>query len=195
MHFCVNQGGFYCTFNFARMQAKGCERKVGRKKEYTERTLRTAVNKYFASITRKVELTEKVDSGRKDKQGHVIYNTVPIMNSLGEIATVTEYLVPPTLGGLCRYLKIHASTWSRWEDTKKYPEFQEIIEDVMERMTTWRKEQVVLRKDVKGLIWDLETNYGCVKPDNKMPGDDKPHGVVLLPQINPLTPPVEDSHG
>ena len=139
---------------------------MGRKKVYTERSLRTAVNKYFSSITREVELTEKVDSGRKDKQGHVIYNTEKIINSLGEIAKVTEYLVPPTIGGLCRYLKINASTWSRWSDVKKYPEFQEIIEDVTERMTTWRKEQVVLRKDVKGLIWDLETNYGCGKQQN-----------------------------
>ena len=139
---------------------------MGRKKTYTERTLRTAVNRYFASITRQVELTEMVDSGRKDKQGHVIYNTEPIINSLGKVAKVTEYLVPPTLGGLCQHLKIHASTWSRWEDAKKYPEFQEIIEDVMERMKTWRKEQVVLRKDVKGLIWDLETNYGCGKQQN-----------------------------
>ena len=139
---------------------------MGRKKVYTERSLRTAVNKYFSSITREVELTEKVDSGRKDKDGHVIYINQPITNSLGEIAKVTEYLVPPTIGSLCRYLKINASTWSRWTDDKKYPEFQEIIEDVMERMTTWRKEQVVLRKDVKGLIWDLETNYGCNKQQN-----------------------------
>lgn len=139
---------------------------MGRKKAYTEKTLRKAVNKYFSSITREVELTEKVDSGRKDKDGHVIYNTVPIINGLGEVAKVTEYLVPPTVGGLCRHLKINASTWSRWSDAKKYPEFEEIIEDVMERMTTWRKEQVVLRKDVKGLIWDLETNYGCGKDQN-----------------------------
>ena len=139
---------------------------MGRRKVYTERSLRTAVNKYFSSITREVELTEKVDSGRKDKKGHVIYKTEKIINSLGEIAKVTEYLVPPTIGGLCRYLKINASTWSRWSDAKKYPEFQEIIEDVTERMTTWRKEQVVLRKDVKGLIWDLETNYGCGKQQN-----------------------------
>lgn len=139
---------------------------MGRKKAYTEKTLRAAVKKYFSSITRTVELTEKVDSGCKDDKGHVIWETVKITNDLGKVATVTEYLVPPTVGSLCRHLKINASTWSRWSDPKKYPEFEEIIEDVMERMTTWRKEQVVLRKDVKGLIWDLETNYGCGKDQN-----------------------------
>lgn len=139
---------------------------MGRKKAYTERTLRAAVKKYFSSITREVELTEKVDSGRKDDKGHVIWDTVKVKNNLGQVATVTEYLVPPTLGGLCQYLKINGSTWSRWSDPKKYPEFEEIIEDVKERMTTWRMEQVATRKDVKGLIWDLETNYGCGKQQN-----------------------------
>lgn len=139
---------------------------MGRPREYTHRTLRKAVRLYFAKITRQVKLTERVDSGKKDACGHVVWKERPVLNNLGEQAEVTEYLTPPTIGALCRHLNISASTWSRWTDAKKYPEFVEIIEDVMERMTTWRKEQVVLRKDVKGLIWDLETNYGCGKKDS-----------------------------
>ncbi len=134
---------------------------MGRKKIYTEKTLRKAVKKYFASITREVELTEKVPTDRKDDKGHVIFETRKVKNSLEEIVKVTEYLVPPTLEGLCRYLGIHASTWSRWADKENYPEFEEIVEDVRDRLLAWRKEQVLVRKDVKGMIWDLEVNYGC----------------------------------
>ena len=138
---------------------------MGRPRTYTAKTLKKAVKRYFDSITRVVKLTEKVDSGEKDKDGHVIYKTVPVMNSLNEQAQVLEYLVPPMVGSLCTHLGIVSSTWSRWSDAKKYPEFEEIIEETMDRMLNWRKEQVVTRKDVKGLIWDMETNYGCGKRD------------------------------
>lgn len=163
---------------------------MGRKKIYTEKTLRKAVNKYFASITREVELTEKVPTDQKDDKGHTIFETRKILNALGEVATMTEYLVPPTIGGLCRHLGIVASTWSRWTDKEKYPEFQEIIEEVMDRLLTWRKEQVVMRKDVKGLIWDLEVNFGCGKQEKIV--DDRPSGVILMPVVNELTPPAEE---
>ena len=140
--------------------------RVGRKKIYTEKTLRKAVNRYFASITQEITLTEKKDTGRKDKDGHAIYETVEIKNALGEPAKVIEYLVPPSIGGLCIHLGIVASTWTRWKDAKKYPEFEAIVEEVQDKVIAWRKEQVVIRKDVKGLIWDLEVNFGCGKHDD-----------------------------
>lgn len=139
---------------------------MGRKKIYTEKTLRKAVKKYFAGITREVDLTEKVPTDRKDDKGHVIFETRKVKNCLGKEVKVTEYLIPPTLEGLCTYLGIHASTWSRWtaNEENQYAEFAEIIEDVRDRILAWKKEQVLVRKDVKGLIWDLEVNHGCKNP-------------------------------
>ena len=134
---------------------------MARPPKYTKKALREAVERYFDSITREVDLTEKVDSGKRDSYGHVIYDTVKIKNKLGEVAKATEYLVPPTLGGLCAFLMINQSTWSRWSNKDDYPQYEEIIAQTKERLLTWRQEQVLLRKDVKGLIWDLETNYGC----------------------------------
>lgn len=142
---------------------------MGRPRKYTAKTLRAAVEQYFDSITREIDVTEKVDSGKRDSYGHVIWDTVPVKNKLGEIAKVTEYLVPPTLGGLCAFLKIDQSTWSRWSDADQFPEFEKIIGQVKERLLTWRQEQVLLRKDVKGLIWDLETNYGCGQKTDTAP--------------------------
>lgn len=171
---------------------------MGRKKTYTEKTLRKAVKKYFASITREVEITERVPTGKKDKMGHEVYRVEKVYNSLGEVAKMTEYLVPPTVGGLCRHLGIHGSTWSRWSDSEKFPEFQDIIEAAEDTIMTWKKEQVLVRKNVKGLIWDLEVNHGCGR-QSKNPDDEggQKHGVVVLPAINELTPPddEDDSHG
>ena len=133
---------------------------MGRRKKFTRKALREAVGRYFDSISREVEITEKVDSGKRDGHGHVIYDTVKVKNKLGETATVTEYIVPPTLSGLCSFLKIDQSTWSRWCDADKFPEFKDIIEQTKEKMLTWREEQLLTRKDVKGLIFDLENNYG-----------------------------------
>ena len=134
---------------------------MGAPKKYSKKALKAAVQAYFDSITREVDITERVDSGKRDSYGHVIYDVVPVKNKLGQIAKMTEYLVPPTLGGLCIHLGIDSSTWSRWSDEKKHPEYKEIITGVKERLLTWRQEQVVSRKNVKGLIWDMETNYGC----------------------------------
>ena len=133
---------------------------MGAPKKYSKKALKAAVAAYFDSITRDVEITERVDSGKKDSWGHVVYDTVPVKNNLGEVAKRTEYLVPPTIGGLCIHLGIVESTWSRWCDKEKYPEYQAIIQDVKLKMLTWRQEQVVIRKDVKGLIWDMEVNHG-----------------------------------
>ncbi len=154
---------------------------MARPRRYTKKALRGAVERYFDSISREIEITEKVDSGKKDSYGHVIWDTVPVKNKLGEVATAMEYLIPPTIGSLCIHLGINSSTWSRWSDPEKYPEYVEIVEDVRQRMIVWRQEQVLTRKHIAGLIWDLETNYNAGKKEDKR--DSKPDMVVTgLPE-------------
>ena len=154
---------------------------MARPRKYTKKALREAVQGYFDSISREITITEKVDNGKRDNYGHVIWDTVPVQNKLGNVAKATEYLVPPTLTGLCLHLGINSSTWSRWSDPKKYPEFAEIIEDVQQRMIVWRQEQVLIRKHIAGLIWDLETNWAAKQKDDKR--DSKPDMVVTgLPE-------------
>lgn len=132
---------------------------AGRRK-YSKKTLKEAVQAYFDSITREVEIKERVDSGKRDSYGHVIWELVPVQNKLGETAKTTEYLVPPTIGGLCLHLGISYATWSRWHTGEENEDIAGILEDVRDRMLAWRMEQVLSRKDVKGLVWELEVNYG-----------------------------------
>lgn len=131
-------------------------------KKYTPRSLKKAVERYFASITRTVPLTEPRDSGQRDKMGHVIYEQVPVINALGEQANVTEYLVPPSVGGLCEFLGIHRATWANYCNPEEYPEFFDTITQARGRMRAWNEQQLLTRsgKDVKGIIFNLENNYG-----------------------------------
>ena len=73
---------------------------MGRPRKYTPRTLKRDVERYFASITRKVRITEPVPTGRYDDKGHMIFEQVPVKNSLEEEVWVTEYIVPPEIAAL-----------------------------------------------------------------------------------------------
>ncbi len=130
---------------------------MGRPRKYTKKTLSEAVELYFASITRKVTPTERVDTGERDDKGHKIYEQRPIENSLGEIAEIEEYIIPPTIGGLCRHLGIHRSTWAEY---CARPEHEGTAKTVEGRIQAYLEQQLLLRKDVRGIIFDLQNNHG-----------------------------------
>ena len=136
---------------------------AGRPKKYkTRKALDAAVENYFGSITRVITLHEQVPSGKTDDKGHEIMLSVPITNRLGEEVKTVEYVVPPTVGGLCDALGISRSTWAEYCDETKHPEFSDTTTHARGRMRAWREEQLLTRpgKDVKGIIFDLENNYG-----------------------------------
>lgn len=133
---------------------------MGRQKKYTGSTLRKAVDNYFRSISRVVKTTEKVNTGKKDKSGHAIFEDKPVMNCLGKQVEYIEFVVPPTVGGLCEFLGIHRSTWAEYCDPEKYPEFSDTVTHARGRLQGWREEQLLIRKDVNGIKFDLENNYG-----------------------------------
>lgn len=133
---------------------------MGRPRKYTKKTLGEAVDRYFASITRVVALTEKRDTGRRDSAGHKIFEEVAVMNALNQQATVEEFIVPPTVGSLCMALGIHRSTWVEYCDPDEHPEFKDITTNARERLRAYLEQQLLTRKDVKGVIFDLQNNHG-----------------------------------
>lgn len=126
---------------------------MGRKKKYDAEQLEKAIQRYFASITRKKTITEPEPTGELDKYGHPIYRMVPVKNSLGEPATVTEYIYPPSNGGLCAFLHIHHSTWDSYCDPEQHPEMEAITAEAKRRMREYLNEQLLLRpgKDTRGV--------------------------------------------
>lgn len=126
-----------------------------RPQKYNEKALFEAVKTYLLKISRTVPLTEQVKTGEKDKYGHVVCCDSPVYNELGEEVFTTEYIVPPTVGGLCVALDISLSTWEGY--AKKYPKVADFFNT---RRLAYLQEQVVTRKNVRGILFDLENNFG-----------------------------------
>ena len=120
---------------------------AGRPKKYTRKSLQKAVDGYFASISRKVRVV--------DDDGEAVYNDV------GDSIWVTEYIRPPTVSGLCLHLGVDRSTWQNYADPRLHPELAEITAYAKVRMETYLEEQLLTReKNVQGLIFNLQNNYG-----------------------------------
>lgn len=136
---------------------------MGRYRKYrTDASLRRVAETYFASISRTVDVMEERRTGEKDSWGHFATEWVPVVNDQGEAVTVREYVVPPSVGGLCRYLGISRETWSRYGDPEENPQFQETVRWVREELRGYLEEQLLTRsgKDLKGVIFSLQNNYG-----------------------------------
>lgn len=136
---------------------------MARPREYTPEKLERAVNKYFMSITRRVVRKETVPTGERDSKGRMICEQRPIINSLGREVEITEYLLPPSVADLCQSLGIHRSVWDSYCDHQTHPEFTDITEQARERMRAWNERELLTRpgKDIRGVIYNLQTNYGC----------------------------------
>lgn len=134
---------------------------MGRLKKYrTAAALEKAVKAYFASISRTVTAKERYDTGEKDGSGHAVYVMRDIENDFGEPIRYVEYVVPPSVGDLAEFLKIHRSTWDDYCDITKHPEFADTTTWARGRLRAWNERELVTRKDVKGIIFNLQNNYG-----------------------------------
>lgn len=135
---------------------------LGRPRKYTERTLRKAVEAYFRGITRTVTLREQVNTGEKDGWGHWVYELRDICNDAGEPVQVRQFVVPPTVGGLCEFLGIHRSTWADYCDGEKHPEFRELTAWAREVIQHYLESELLGRdgKNLKGVIFSLQNNFG-----------------------------------
>jgi len=151
---------------------------MGRPKKYSEKTLAKAVNRYFASITRIVPVTEMVETGERDSKGHKIYERRAVVNSLGEEAKTMEYIVPPTVGGLCEFLGIHRSTWAEYCDRDLHPEFSDTTTRARGRLRAYLEQQLLTRKDVKGIIFDLQNNHGYAEKRQLELGDQAARAIT-----------------
>ena len=117
---------------------------------------------YFGCLSRTVTVREQVNTGEKDGWGHWVYELRDVTNDVGEPVKTREFVVPPTVGGLCRHLGIHRSTWAEWCDPERHPEFQEATTYARETLEGYLEDALLSRsgKDLKGIIFSLQNNYG-----------------------------------
>lgn len=120
---------------------------AGRPKKYTKAGLQKAVDGYFASISRTVTA--------RDEAGDLMYNDA------GWEIKITQYIRPPSVSGLCLHLGIDRSTWQNYGDARLHPELAGVVAQARVRMEAYLEEQLITReKNVQGLIFNLQNNYG-----------------------------------
>lgn len=131
---------------------------MGRHKKYNAGRLKKAVEEYFRSISRHVTVTESYATGRNDEQGHMIYAERPVLNDLGKETKRLEYIIPPSVGGLCMHLGISRDTWAEYQRAE---ETKTVCKEAKDRLLAWNEEQLLTRsgKDTKGIIFNLQANY------------------------------------
>ena len=132
---------------------------MARPRKYTRAALHRAIEAYFDSISREITVMEEIYTGERDEKGHLIPIPVPVRNRAGEEMTRLEYVIPPTVGGLCAYLGIDRSTWAAYCDR---PEFRNTTTQARERMRAYLESELLTRegKNVRGIIFNLQANYG-----------------------------------
>ena len=103
--------------------------------------LEEAVDRYFRSISRTVTAEER---------------GAPIRNDEGEPIRYREYVVPPTVWGLCQFLGISRATWESCCDPRRHPEFRDAAALARDLFQDWSQRALLSRKDVRGLIYILQ---------------------------------------
>lgn len=138
---------------------------MGKQKKYTPEKLDRAVKRYFKSISREITVTESKPTGERDDMGHMIYEEVPVMNSLGREMKTVQYLIPPTVGGLSDFLGIHRDTWNAYCNDEAYSDTTTYARG---RMHAYLEREMLTRpgKDLKGVMFNLENNYGYAERMN-----------------------------
>lgn len=132
---------------------------MARPKKYTKKTLDEKVREYFASISREVTATERIATGEKDADGHSVYEERVIINSLGKPVTYTEYVLPPTISGLCEFLGITRQTWDNYCGQKQ---FFDTTTYAQGRRRAYLEKELLTRKgaNLRGIEFDLRNNCG-----------------------------------
>lgn len=145
----------------AHKTAKKARNPVGAPRKYkSPLALKKAINKYFASISREIEITEMKWNGKYDDKGKPVYEPQTVLNMLGEPAKKVEYIVKPSIQGLCTSLGICKDTWAEYSKREGYAEVCAAAKLEMERD---RVDRLGSGKGDQGIEFDLTYNFGWKK--------------------------------
>ena len=120
---------------------------AGRPKKYTRKKLREETERYFRSISRTVPA--------RDDTGGII------RNDDGDEIQLLQYVVPPSIAGLCLQLGIDRSTWQNYADPAQHPEMTDVTAGARARIEAYLEQELLTReKGLQGIIFNLQNNYG-----------------------------------
>lgn len=126
----------------------------GRPKKFTAEQLSQSVERYFRSISFLLTLTNKLGENILDCDGNPI--------------VIREYVIPPTISGMCLRLGIDRRTWQNYADPlqnggtpEKPSALSKVCDDVKLRIEAYLNEELLKReKSVQGIIFNLSNNFG-----------------------------------
>lgn len=129
------------------------------KKYRSDKALREAVEGYFASISRVRQVMEERRTGELDRYGHFVMELVPVLDGRGQPMMEREFVLPPTVGGLCAHLGISRETWAQYCGL---PQFEETAGWARETLRLYLEQQLLTRegKNLQGVLFSLQNNYG-----------------------------------
>ena len=153
-------------------------------KRYNPRSLGRAIDRYFASIRRTTAATERVETGPKT------FEERPILSDTGEPIRCREYVVAPTVWGLCESLGITPAQWKSLCDREEHPELQDAVQRAAGLMRDWREQALLTKKDVRGLIYHMQNRLGGL--DELPLGEPEP---LSLSEKGRLLEETEDDEG
>ena len=100
-----------------------------------------------------------VIDGFKPSQRKVLFGAF-LRNLVREIKVV-QFVVPPSVTGMCLYLGIDRSTWQNYADAALHPELAGICQGARTRIEAYLEQELLTReKGVQGIIFNLQNNYG-----------------------------------
>lgn len=150
--------------------------KIGRPmgtKKYTAAAFSRGCKAYFDSISYKLPMTRPelllTDEGLPvlDDYGHVTYRQVPVVTADGKEAWETKWTEAPSIQGLCLFLGIDTSTFSRYQkpdpedpDSEKLAEAAKMAKARVEAYLISRLED---KGAANGTKFNLQHNFGWME--------------------------------
>ena len=127
--------------------------------KWTRNRLANEIEGYFAGISRESTVKEQVNTGLKDADGHWIYEEREALNGNGEVVTVTEWLLPPSVQDLQSALGITPEEWAEMKNDTKLSAPARCAEQTVER---YLRRELLTRpnKAIKGVLVTLQKDFG-----------------------------------
>lgn len=150
--------------------------KIGRPKgtrKYRAKAFEDGCAGYFASISYTVPLTRKepvIDEDgypELDSYGHIQFRYVPVIAADGQEAMNTCWTEPPSIQGLCLYLGIDASTFSRYmkpdPDDPESVRLAQAAATAKARVETYLIARLEDKGAANGAKFNLQHNFGWME--------------------------------
>jgi len=117
------------------------------------------IEDYFLTITREIPKTEPKKTGKLIKVGAKVIEEIieeTVINAKGEQVIIIEFLVTPTVAGLCNHLGICRETLRKYAGDEAYTDTIKKAKSYLEA----HLEKGLYGNSVTGLIFNLKNNFG-----------------------------------